>query len=294
MKKHITLLVAAAAMVLAAGCSLYFGEGNHSGSWSYCGQDGYYECWDNECYWRGSQCPAGVGSGRPPGFECNTHSDCAAGCYCGDGYCEEAGFCTKDSDCGNGYTCNESRSSCEPGDVPTTCTDDTGCPTGQYCDSGSNTCVSSCVCVTNAEAKNQGFDYCDEARQTCMVGSDPSGECDGEITCNLGRPTCPQYQTPVIANGCWTGECVVIGSCGVKPPCQNLSHESDCRADDTCAVSYTGINCRTPDNSPCTAGDSNCTCDSYVYASCRDKTSTRTVVEFDGFTFDVSELTLRN
>jgi Cys-rich repeat protein len=287
MKKHITLLVAAAAMVLAAGCSLYFGENNNSGSWSYCGQDGYYECWDNECYWRGSECPAGVGSGRPPGFECNAHSDCAAGCYCGDGYCEEAGFCTQDSDCGNGYTCNESRSSCEP---QPTCTEDSQCASGQYCDSGS--CVSSCVCATDAEAKAQGFDYCDEARQTCLAGTDPNGDCAGTLTCNLGRPSCPAGQVALIADGCYTGQCQAIDACATAPACAAFGHEADCRADDSCAVSYTGINCKKPDNSPCTAGDTNCTCESFVFASCRDKTSARTVVEFNGFTFDVSELTL--
>jgi Cys-rich repeat protein len=291
MKKHITLLVAAAAMVLAAGCSLYFGENNNSGSWSYCGQDGYYECWDNECYWRGSECPAGVGSGRPPGFECTTHTDCAAGCYCGDGYCEEAGFCTKDSDCGNGYTCNESRSSCEP---QPTCTDDNQCASGQYCDAATNSCVSSCVCATDAEAKAQGFDFCDETRQTCMAGTDPNGDCAGTLTCNLGRPSCPQGQVALIADGCYTGQCQAIDSCATAPQCAAFGHEVDCRADNSCAVSYTGINCRRPDNSPCTAGDSNCTCESFVFSSCRDKTTSRTVVEYNGFTFDVSELTLRN
>ena len=101
-----------------AGCSLYFGGSDNDGSWNYCGDDGYYECEGNDCFWRSPECPAGVGTNPNPGgtFECSDSTDCAAGCYCGpDGVCEEAGFCTQDSDCGEGYECNEDRASCEPG-----------------------------------------------------------------------------------------------------------------------------------------------------------------------------------
>ena len=43
--------------------------------------------------------------------------DCAEGCYCDakSGTCNEAGFCDKQSDCGNGMQCNSDRHSCEPG-----------------------------------------------------------------------------------------------------------------------------------------------------------------------------------
>jgi hypothetical protein len=300
MMKHSIALLVATVTIALSGCQLYFGEEENNGSWTYCGSDGYYECNDNDCYWRGPDCPAGgwgSGSGMTPpgGFECDSNTDCAAGCYCANGICEEAGFCTKDSDCGTGYTCDEARSSCVPDgeEPPTACVDDNSCPSGEYCDNGY--CTASCSCITDAEAKNGGFDYCDEERQTCLLGSDPDGDCAGPVTCNLGRPTCPVQQAPVIADGCYTGECVVIGSCGTKPPCENLSHESDCRADTTCSVSYTGINCKKPDNTACTAGDTNCTCDSYQYASCHAGSMTRTTVEYNGFTFNVpAELTLQN
>lgn len=270
MKHSLTLLVAAMAAATLAGCQLYFGENSNSGNWTYCGQDGYYECNDQDCYWRGPECPAGTAGGSGPGFECTDSNDCAAGCYCGNGICEEAGFCTNDSDCGNGYECNEQRASCEPTTTPqpTTCTTDYDCPSGSYCEG--NVCTASCTCVTDAEAINGNYDHCNEERQTCMPGPDPDGTCTGTVTCNLGKPSCPLQQTPIIADGCYTGECVVIGSCAEKPACEMLSHESDCRADTTCGVSYTGINCRNPsdNNASCTAGSTNCVCDSYQFASC--------------------------
>src|SRR5688572_28955708 len=89
MKNSIALLVTAATSLLT-GCSLYFGDGNNrgdgDGSWTYCGSDGYYECQDEDCVWRGAECPSGT---DPGGFECKVNEDCAAGCYCGNGICEE-------------------------------------------------------------------------------------------------------------------------------------------------------------------------------------------------------------
>jgi hypothetical protein len=269
MMKLSYMLLAVAASTLA-GCQLYFGEDQGSDSWTYCGSDGYYECNDDDCYWRGPECPAtsggGSGSGGTMGgFECDTSTDCAAGCYCGNGVCEEAGFCTQDSDCGNGFTCNESRSSCEP-DITATCSDDNGCPSGSFCDAG--TCVASCSCMTDADAVAQNYDYCDEARATCHPGTDPAGDCGGAVSCNLGKPSCPAGSVPLIANGCWTGECQVIASCATAPACGSYGTETDCYNDTDCSASYTGINCRTPNNTPCQAGSTDCECDSYSFAAC--------------------------
>src|SRR5690606_21565469 len=135
----------------------------------------------------------------------------------------------------------------------------------------------------DAEAVAQGFGFCDETRTTCLPGSDPTGDCAGEVTCNLGRPTCPEGQVALIFDGCYTGECKAIGECATAPACAAFGHESDCLADGSCAVAYTGINCKKPDNTPCQAGDTDCTCDSYQFASCSDKTTSRTIVEFNGF-----------
>src|SRR5688500_3344107 len=84
MKHSLTLLVAVATSALA-GCQLYFGEEDNDGAWNYCGADGYYECEGDDCYWRGPSCPTGTGMGSAGGFECNDNTDCAAGCYCGNG-----------------------------------------------------------------------------------------------------------------------------------------------------------------------------------------------------------------
>jgi hypothetical protein len=299
MKHSIALLVATVTLALS-GCELYFGEEENNGSWTYCGSDGYYECNDNDCYWRGPECPAGGwGSGSsttpPDGFECNTSSDCAAGCYCANGICEEAGFCTKDSDCGNGYTCDEQRSSCVPEeDTQTTCSDDWGCPNGEYCDAATNKCTESCLCTTDAVAVAGGYDFCDEARSTCLLGVDPEGTCAGEVTCNQIRPKCPAGQVALIANGCYTGACNWIPSCEATPACAAYGNDNDCRSDSSCASSYTGTGCKKPDNTACQAGDTNCTCQTYSFAACNEGSMPRTV-EYNGFTFNVpAELSLQN
>ncbi len=275
MKHSIPLLVA---MATLAGCQLYFGEndnGRGGGSWTYCGQDGYYECNDEDCYWSGPECPAGMTPGEQPGgFECKDSTDCAAGCYCGDGICEEAGFCTQDSDCGNGYTCNEMRASCEPIEPETSCVTDYDCAIGSYCNPDTLKCDATCTCASNAEAANQGYNYCDEDRTTCLPGIDPAGDCGGPVTCNLGRPSCPEGSVATISpfTSCYTGECQAINTCGMAPGCEAFTNESDCAGAGNCSLSYTGINCRNPNNNnaPCAAGSTSCVCDSYSFATCSD------------------------
>ena len=280
MKHSLSLLVATMAATTLAGCQLYFGEdeGNGGDAWTYCGQDGYYECNENDCYWRGPDCPAGMGSGSgsggqvPGGYECKDSTDCAAGCYCSNGVCEEAGFCTQDSDCGNGYVCNTMRSSCEPTNTPpppTSCTTDYDCAAGSYCNPATLQCEATCSCMTDADAKSQNFDYCDEGRATCLPGIDPAGDCAGAVTCNIVRPSCPEGSVALISEGCYTGNCMAINSCATAPSCSAFGNETDCFNDTDCNVSYTGINCHnTMTGTSCTANSTNCTCDSYQFASC--------------------------
>jgi hypothetical protein len=261
------LLVALTTTVLS-GCALYFGEDHPSDTWTYCGSDGYYKCDGENCAWVSATCPdQGTGSAQPPGsFECQSSADCAAGCYCANGTCEEAGFCTTDADCGNGYTCNEDRSSCEPG-----CTSDAECDAGSVCTNG--TCTTTCACATDADATAQGFGYCDEARGTCMTGTDPAGTCAGEVTCNQVAPTCPAGQVPLIGtDGCWTGSCQAVSACSAAPSCSHISDEPTCLGQSGCAETVNGINCKKPDGTACMAGSSNCTCDSYIFAGCRSAT----------------------
>jgi len=246
MKKLSFGLLVALWTTALTGCALYFGEDHHDdGRWTYCGSDGYYSCSHGDCQWVSATCPdSGTGSGSAGGFECNDNTDCAAGCYCADtGTCEEAGFCTQDSDCGEGYTCNEERSSCEP---------------------------VTCTCTTDAEAVAAGYDWCDESKQTCQTGADPHGTCAGEATCSTARPTCPSGQVPTIFEGCWTGLCSAVAACEAPPACSHINDAANCSARTDCAQVVNGINCKKGDGSACQSGDTGCTCDSYVFAACRD------------------------
>lgn len=241
-KLSIGVLVALTTTVLS-GCALYFGEDDDDDVWTYCGSDGYYRCDDDDCRWVSATCPDPAMP--PPGeFECQSNEDCAAGCYCADnGFCEEAGFCTQDEDCGDGFYCNVPRASCEP---------------------------ISCTCSTDAEAVDQGYDYCDETKGTCQTGVDPNGTCAGELTCNVARPNCPAGQVPTVLDGCWTGLCSPVDACEAPPACAHINDEASCSARSDCAQVVNGINCQTPDGTACQSGDTNCTCERYVFAACRD------------------------
>lgn len=274
MMKHSYLSLMVAMTMSLTGCELYFGNDHSDNSWSYCGQDGYYQCDNNDCYWQGSECPAGTDPNSMTGYQCKDSTDCAAGCYCANGTCEEAGFCTVDADCGNGYFCNTQRSSCEPTNTQpepeTSCVTDADCKTGSYCSPDTYTCTATCTCTSDASAVSQNFAYCDESRSTCLPGIDPAGDCTGTVTCNLGRPACPEGQVALISDGCYTGQCEAINSCSAAPGCAAFTNESDCQAATTCSLSYTGVNCHNNvnPNISCTQGAANCVCDSYVFASC--------------------------
>jgi len=291
MMKHITLLVALSTTVLLAGCDLYFGGHDHD-HWNYCGSDGYHECNGNDCEWVSATCPADSGgSGSAGGYTCTSNADCAAGCYCQNGTCEEAGFCTTDSDCGTGYVCNVDRSSCEP--APTGCSTSNDCPNGTICNNGA--CSPTCSCTTDNEAKQQGYDYCDEWRATCMSGSDPAGTCGGEPTCNQYPPTCAPGDVPLLgADGCWNGQCEAATQCAVPPSCSHINDSTNCLARADCSAVYTGLNCTKPDGSACNDGDLNCTCAQFVFASCKTRMAARGVMVKDqyGNMIDASQLLL--
>lgn len=209
--------------------------------------------------------PGGGGGG----WSCESNADCAAGCYCDgatptkDGICEEAGFCSQDSDCPTGYTCDD-RSSCVPDDAPT-CEFDEDCAAGSSCENG--LCETTCICQSDAEAQAAGWAYCNEARSTCEPAL-PGGSCGGAVTCNTTAPSCAAGEVPTITNGCYTGTCTTVVTCDVAPTCSAYQHEADCFGAGGCSASYTGINCRKPDGSACQAGDTGCTCESFRFASC--------------------------
>lgn len=274
MMKHSVALLVSAMTSMLAGCSLYFGDSSNDGAWNYCGEDGYYECEGDDCFWRGPSCPSGVGTDpNPPGsFECEDSADCAAGCYCSDsGTCEEAGFCTTDEDCGPGYVCNEDRASCEPDTGTGSCEADSECPEGQFCSPDTGACTASCTCTDDETAVANGFGWCDETRSTCLPGEDPAGTCGGEAdgtACTTLEPNCPSGQVPVMFGGCYTGGCMDYGSCDVNPTCEHINDEANCMSRSDCQELQNGINCRDASGNLCMPGVGTCTCDSFVFASC--------------------------
>ena len=292
MMKPIALLVALSTTVMLAGCELYFGKSNDR--WDYCGSDGYHQCDGDNCEWVSPSCPSDTPAGAPNGYQCQANTDCAAGCYCASGVCEEAGFCTQDGDCGEGYVCNHDRSSCEPGGGPTACAWDNECPSGQYCSPDSLTCTATCTCTNDQQALDQGFGWCDETRNTCLPGQDPAGTCGGEATCTTAQPTCPAGQVPTLIDGCWTGSCRDFAACDVNPGCTHINDEGNCLGRADCSGVYNGLNCTKPDGSACHAGDANCSCQSFVFASCRSRTAMRSIIVRDqyGHMLDASQLIL--
>jgi Cys-rich repeat protein len=238
------LMVALVTTSMLAGCDLYFGSHDHgSSTWNYCGSDGYYQCQGDNCTWESASCPAttndgGVGSG----YECTSSTDCAAGCYCGsNGVCTEGGFCATNADCGPGYQCDTARSSCEP--VPPGCQADSDCATGHSC----NTATGACVADTCAGTPGTG--------------------------CSTAEPKCATGEVPLIdpTTDCYTGQCQAYASCSAKPVCENINDESDCLGRSDCATTYTGLNCHKPDGTACHSGDTNCTCQSFQFATCSTK-----------------------
>ncbi|HEY0480828.1 MAG TPA: hypothetical protein VGD37_25110 [Kofleriaceae bacterium] len=243
--------IAVATMSLLAGCQLYFGSSDSGGGGGGSG---------------GSGTSSG---GNPPGFECNSNAQCAAGCFCQNGICTEAGFCGSDKDCGTGFHCDVARSSCIPNPK---CTQNEQCDQGAACDAANGKCVTTCKCANDAEAVTKGFGWCDEARSTCMQGADPAGACLGAISCTTKAPACPEGQVALRKDGCFTGQCRAITACEAAPECPALQHENDCLTRNAdCSTVYNGHGCHKPDGTACQAGDLNCTCDSFTFATCEAK-----------------------
>ena len=231
-KLSIGLLVALSATVLS-GCALYFGEDHDDDSWTYCGSDGYYTCQDENCQWVSATCPdSGSGGGWGSGSG-------------GGGFsCEDNNDCAAGCYCADNGTCEEAGF----------CTQDSDCGEGYEC----NEERSSCEPTTTLAG-------------TCESGTDPAGTCAGEATCNLTPPVCAPGDVPLLgADGCWTGECQSTQHCAEAPSCSHINDQASCAARTDCAQTVNGINCKKSDGTACQAGDTGCSCDSYVFASCRN------------------------
>lgn len=278
----LALAVACSAAALA-GCGLYFGNSDNGDSWSYCAADGYYVCNGNSCRWVSERCPQGTDQ-----YACESDRDCAAGCYCEDGICQEAGFCAEPSDCPAGYTCDD-RQSC----VPERCNSNDDCLAGQVCSNG--LCETTCVCQTDADAQDQGYAFCDETRGTCEHLGPQTCQADLGAECATPRPQCAVgevalYDTETF---CYTGECSAITACDLTPGCKDLQHVEDCvgRPMECGAVSV-GLNCTTPGGAPCQVGDTNCTCAEFRFERCDTLANPNLVRDASGRLFDATPAAL--
>ena len=207
------------------------------------------------------------------GYSCTTDSDCSAGCYCSNGGCVETSVCSANTDCDSGYQCDTSRSTCVPTpQPPCTCVSDGDCAQGQYC-SANHTCTTTCTCTDDQQAIAGGYGWCDTSRDTCEPGENPAGTCGGDVaaTCTTAEPQCPPGSVPLLSDGCWNGNCVAYAQCDLPPACSHINDETDCLSRSDCSAIYNGIDCTKPDGSSCHTGDTDCTCQTYVFASCDAK-----------------------
>jgi hypothetical protein len=88
------------------------------------------------------------------------------------------------------------------------------------------------------------------------------GSCVGTVTCATPPPQCPMGTIAGRRNGCWTGYCIPYAQCDQLPACSTLD-EMDCIARTDCAPTYEGIDCT------CTM--TGCTCQSWLFDSCKMK-----------------------
>jgi cysteine-rich repeat protein len=119
-------------------------------------------------------------------------------------------------------------------------------------------------------------EQCDDGNQIDNDGCSnrcklPQPSCAGAITCATVPPTCAISEVPLIANGCYTGQCRSLNLCDIAPVCAAIHLESACLSRSDCQGAYNGINCRRLDGTACVAGDAQCTCESFTFAQCNGR-----------------------
>jgi hypothetical protein len=109
---------------------------------------------------------------------CETDEQCAAGCYCEDNVCHEAGFCSRDSDCSYGYHCDEPRSSCVPDSRTASCGGTVtcamarpACPAGQVATIANGCYTGECVAITSCDVPPSCEALTHEADCTARTGT---------------------------------------------------------------------------------------------------------------------------
>ena len=118
-------------------------------------------------------------------------------------------------------------SSCQPEPLPATCWVSSECGPGYDC--------------LNEGGQTPNHDLCDnifcDVPGTCIPIATGPGSCEGEVTCRLWVPTCPQGTVPGIADGCYTSYCIPSDQCA-PPRCASLADEGACDARSDCAPVY--------------------------------------------------------
>jgi len=292
--------VIALSSMAAAGCRIYLDE-DDDGVYD----DGCFEDWcSDDGGWTGAECDSDydclagcycdedTGTCQPSptceddddcpnGFECDSRSTCVPedpsdectrddqcpeGSFCDErtGECVDSSGCRRDDECPTGQICDEERRTC----IPAPCDDDSDCPDG-YCNETTGQCVESPTCDRCPEGME-----CNEDTNRCVPVEPEPPTCQGEVTCSDPPPSCPDGTNPGIVNGCYNGQCIADADCPDGPPifCSDHTTEAECIADEGCEPVYRGINCRDPNNVPCTEPSSMCICESYRFYECADET----------------------
>jgi hypothetical protein len=153
------------------------------------------------------------------------------------------------------------------------CTADTNCAAGCFCANG--VCTEGGFCSTDKDCGTTF--HCDTNRSSCIPTSSIGG-CQGDIvdTCNVKQPACAENQVALRKDGCFTGDCAAISACEAAPECKSIQHADDCQARSAdCTMVVNGLNCSQNGDgtTPCQAGQANCSCESYPFVSCEDRTA---------------------
>ena len=86
-------------------------------------------------------------------------------------------------------------------------------------------CTATCTCTDDETAVAGGYGWCDETRNTCLPGQDPSGTCP--VAPSLLQPRraeLPERSPPqTMIDGCWTGQCQDYAACDIAPEVQATS-----------------------------------------------------------------------
>lgn len=136
-----------------------------------------------------------------------------------------------------------------------------GCTSDDHCAPGWE-CVVPDSCAGEPPCSGApGEDCSTSCAGTCVPAA---GSCNGEVLCDSVPPACPPDRVPGVANGCWTGECILLSDC--EPPtldCRAIPSQEECLAQDACMPVYGGLNC--------SCDDSGCTCEQWVYEGCTSR-----------------------